>query len=80
MTTCYDLPLNDLALLGLKETMRCYWFDINALGLISMLSVRARQVAASNDFKYWRAAVREMFPQHPFEVNASVDVNGYMDG
>ena len=64
---CSSLPLNDLALLGLKEVMRYRWLDIHALGLVSMLSIRARQLAS--DDKYWRFAVRAAFPYHPFEVN-----------
>ena len=60
------LSSNDLAHLGLQELMRCYWLDIEGLGLVSMLSVRARQTAT--DGRFWRAAVRAIFPRHPFEV------------
>ena len=67
---CSSLPLNDLALLGLQEVMQCRWLNIHALGLISMLSSRARQLAS--DGKYWRFAVRATFPYHPFEVNTDV--------
>ena len=60
------LSSNELAHLGLKELMRCYWLDIEGLGLLSMLSVRIRQSAS--DGRFWRAAVRAVFPRHPFEV------------
>ena len=62
-----SLHSNDLALLGLKEMLSYYWLDIDGLGLVSMLSVRARQLTL--DDRYWRVTVRQMFPQHPFEVN-----------
>ena len=62
-----NLPPNFLALFGLKEVVRGCWFDVQGLGLVSMLSVRARQSA--RDDRLWRVAVRAMFPRHPFEVN-----------
>ena len=57
----------DLSHLGLQEMMRQYWLDIKGLGLVSMLSVSTRQ--SVSDGRFWRAAVRAMFPRHPFEVN-----------
>ena len=47
--------------------MRCYWLDIKGLGLLCTLSVRLRQSAS--DGRFWRAAVRAIFPLHPFEVS-----------
>ena len=63
---CADLSANALALLGLQEIIRWCWLDVEDLGLVSMLSVRAQQSA--NDPRAWRYAVRSMFPLHPFEV------------
>ena len=60
------LTSNARALLALQEVLRFYWLDIDALGHVSMLSVRARQYASNG--KYWRWALRNMFPQHPFQV------------
>lgn len=62
-----SLNSNDLAILGLKEVIRNHCLDIQSLGLASMISVRARETAI--DGRYWRTAVRSIFPQHPFEVN-----------
>ena len=62
-----SLNSNDLAILGFKEVIRNYCLDIQSLGLASMISVRARETAI--DGRYWRAAVRSLFPQHTFEVN-----------
>ena len=62
-----DLSANDLAVVGLQEMMRWNWLDVRGLGVISMLSVRARQAARNG--RCWRWAVREMFPRHPFEVD-----------
>ena len=64
--TGHSLSSNDIAIWGLKEIALYHWFDIESLGLVSMLSVRARQTVI--DGRYWRVAVRAMFPQHPFEV------------
>ena len=61
------LSSHELATLGLQEMMRCYWMDLEGLGLLSMLTVRMRQSAS--DGRFWRAAVRAMFPRHPFEVS-----------
>ena len=61
-----DLPSQALALLALKEVMRRYWLEVASLGLVSTLSVGARQ--AANERRHWRSIVRAMFPQHPFEV------------
>ena len=61
-----DLPLPALALLALKEVIRGYWLEATSLGLVSTLSVGARQ--AANERRHWRLIVRAMFPQHPFEV------------
>ena len=63
---CATLSSNSIALLGLQEVMHWYWLDIEGLGLVSMLSIRARRSA--NESRSWRYAVRAMFPRHPFEV------------
>ena len=61
-----SITLNSCALLGLQEVVGCYWLDIEGLALVSSLSVRARQIASNG--RYWRWAVRALFPMHPFEV------------
>ena len=61
------LSSNDLAVLGLQEMIRYFWFGINELGLLSMLSVRVHEAARNG--RAWRRAVRAMFPHHPFEVD-----------
>ena len=60
------LSSNDLAVLGLQEMIRYFWFGINELGLVSMLSVHTRKL--SRNGRAWRRAVRSLFPHHPFEV------------
>ena len=60
---------HDIALLGLKETVRNCWLDVEDLALVSMLSARARECTARNGH-FWRVALRDMFPRHPFEVNS----------
>ena len=61
-----DLNSCCIALLGLQEVMGYYWLDIEGLVLVSLLSIRARQIASNG--RYWRSAVRATFPMHPFEV------------
>ena len=65
-STARSLSSNDLAVLGLQEVIRYFWFDVKNLALVSMLSVRTRESARNG--RCWRMAVRAMFPQHPFEV------------
>ena len=67
------LSSHELAYLGLKELIRCYWLDIEGLGFLSMLSVRIRE--AASDGRFWRAAVRAIFPLHPFEVSRLTPVD-----
>ena len=66
LTTSHGLSSNDLAVLGIQEVIRYFWLGIDELGLVSTLSVRARQI--SKNGRAWRRAVRAMFPRHPFEV------------
>ena len=66
VTTSPALSSNDLAALGLQEVIRYFWFGINELGLVSMLSVHTRKL--SRNGRAWRRAVRSLFPHHPFEV------------
>ena len=61
-STALSLSSNDLAVLGLQEVIRYFWFDVKNLGLVSMLSVRTRESARNG--RCWRMAVRTMFPQH----------------
>ena len=65
-STARSLSSNDLAVLGLQEVIRYFWFGVKNLALVSMLSVRTRESARNG--RCWRMAVRAMFPQHPFEV------------
>ena len=57
---------SNIAILGLKEVMSYHWLDMEGLVLVSLLSVRARRIASHG--RYWRSAVRAIFPMHPFEV------------
>ena len=65
-TTCSNLCPSDVAILGLQEMMSYCWLDVEGLRLVSLLSARAHQTA--NNGRYWRLAIRAMFPIHPFEV------------
>ena len=74
LSTSSDLKKSrdiDVAILGLQEVMGYYWLDMEGLVLVSLLCVRAHQIASNG--RYWRAAVRATFPMHPFEVG----VGGY---
>merc|ERR1719174_3041978 len=55
------------ALIGLQEVINLCWFDVEALCLLSMLSSGVRQIAREG--KYWRWALRDMFPRHPFQAS-----------
>ena len=75
VTTSPALSSNDLAALGLQEVIRYFWFGINELGLLSMLSVRVHEAARNG--RAWRRAVRAMFPHHPFEVDVDTCFRHY---
>merc|ERR1719174_3219620 len=65
-TTYCNLCPSDVAILGLQEVMSYCWLDVEGLRLVSLLSARARQSACNG--RYWRLAIRAMFPIHPFEA------------
>ena len=67
LTAPNALSSNNLAILALQEVIRYFWLGINDLGLVSMLSVRTRELTRNG--RVWRRVVRAMFPQHPFEVH-----------